>query len=170
MSTSTDKATRPRAGRVLTVSRRAVWWGLLAVVGLLGFYLAVIVAASGVAHLGAQLALDWPWIAVIVAGFGVQMALLITLRERQRARAAAAAVGTGAGASVVGMLACCAHHLADIAPLVGVNLAATFLATYRVPFMAVGIAVNAIAVTITVHKLREEAGQLARQEPPRCGT
>ena len=100
----------------------------------------------------------------------VEVALLITLRERQRARAAAAAVGTGAGASVVGMLACCAHHLADIAPLVGVNLAATFLATYRVPFMAVGIAVNAIAVTITVHKLREEAGQLARQEPPRCGT
>ena len=68
MSTSTDRATRPRAGRVLTVSRRAVWWGLLAVVGLLGFYLAVIVAASGAAHLGAQLALDWPWIAVIVAG------------------------------------------------------------------------------------------------------
>ena len=49
------------------------------------------------------------------------------------------------------------------------NLAATFLATYRVPFMAVGIAVNAIAVTITVHKLREEARQPARQEPPRCG-
>jgi hypothetical protein len=98
----------------------------------------------------------------------VEVALLVTLRERQRARAVAAA-GTGAGASVVGMLACCAHHIADIAPLVGVNLAATFLATYRVPFMAVGIAVNVVAIGITVRKLREEARLAAREEPTRCG-
>ena len=169
MSMSSGRAMRRRAGRVRTVSRRALWWGLLAAVGLLAFYLAVIVAASGAAHLRGQLALDWPWIAIIVAGFGVQVALLITLRERQRARAAAAAAGTGAGASVMGMLACCAHHLADIAPLLGVNLAATFLATYRVPFMAAGIAVNAIAIAITVRKLREEARVVARQEPSRCG-
>ena len=160
------RAARPRPGRVLAVSRRAVWWGLLAAAGLLGFYLAVIVAASGAAHLRAQLALDWPWITVIIAGFGAQVALLITLRERQRARAAAAAAGTGAGASVVGMLACCAHHVADIAPLVGVNLAATFLATYRVPFMAVGVTVNAVAIGITVRKIREEARLAARQELP----
>jgi hypothetical protein len=145
-----------------------VWWGLLAAAGLLGFYLAVIVVASGAAHLWAQLALDWPWITVIVAGFGVQTALLIALREQQRARAAAAAAGTGAGASVVGMLACCAHHVADIAPLVGVNLAATFLATYRVPFMAVGIAVNAVAIGVTVRRIREEARRAARQELPQC--
>ena len=67
---------------MLTLSGRAVRWGVLAAAGLLGFYLAVIVAASGPAHLRAQLALDWPWITVIVAGFGIQTALLITLRER----------------------------------------------------------------------------------------
>jgi hypothetical protein len=152
---------------VLTLSGRAVRWGVLAAAGLLGFYLAVIVAASGPAHLRAQLALDWPWITVIVAGFGIQTALLITLRERQRARAAAVA-GTGAGASVVGMLACCAHHLADIAPLVSVNLAATFLAAYRVPFMAVGVAINAVAIVITVRKLRAEAWNITGQEQPQC--
>jgi hypothetical protein len=166
--TGWTSAAGPNLGRVLTVSRRAVGWGLLAAVGLLGFYLAVIVAASGAAHLRAQLTLDWPWITVIIAGFGVQVALLLTLRARRRARAAAAAAGTGAGASVVGMLACCAHHVADIAPLVGVNLAATFLATYRVPFMAVGVAVNAVAIGITVRKLREEARLAARQQLPQC--
>jgi hypothetical protein len=154
---------------MLPLSRRAVGWGLLAGTGLLAVYLAVIVAASGAAHLRAQLALDWPWVAVIVTGFGIQMALLITVRERQRARAAAATAGTGAGASVVGMLACCAHHLADIAPLVGLNLAATFLATYRVPFMAVGVAVNAVAIVITACKLHEQARPAARGKPTQCG-
>ena len=70
------------------------------------------------------------------------------------------------------MLACCAHHLADIAPLVSVNLAATFLAAYRV-FMAVGVAINVVAIVITVRKLRAEAPNIqarntTRQEPPQC--
>jgi hypothetical protein len=163
-----DVATCAPSGRALGVPRRAVWWGVTSVVGLLGFYLAVISVASGVSHLRAQLALDWPWIIAIVTGFGVQIALLITLRERQRARAAAAAASTGAGASVVGMLACCAHHVAEIAPLVGVNLAATFLATYRVPFMAVGIAVNAVAIAITARKLARKPDTPRGQEQPSC--
>jgi hypothetical protein len=121
---------------------------------LLAFYAVTLLLASGLVHLGTQVGLDWPWVVAIVVGFGVQIALLVTLRERQRARAEAAAAGTGAGASVIGMVACCAHHLADIAPLIGVNLAATFLAAYRVPFMAVGIAVNAVAIAITLRRLR----------------
>lgn len=136
-----------------TPSGRGFRWGVLAAAGLLAFYGMVIAVASSIGHLRAQLALDWPWVTAIVVGFGSQVALLVTLRERQRARAAAAAAGTGAGASVVGMLACCAHHLAEIAPLVGVNLVATFLASYRVPIMAVGIAVNAVAIAVTVRKL-----------------
>jgi len=159
-----DTVVPPPAERGHARPGRAVRWGALAAVGLLGFYIAVVSAASGISHLRAQLVLDWPWITAIVAGFGVQMGLLLRLRERQRARVAAVTAGSGAGASVVGMLACCAHHVAEIAPLVGVNIAATFLATYRVPFMAVGIAVNAVAVAITIHRLRAQSRHAAHGE------
>lgn len=150
MTKGPERAGLPPVGGVST---RAVGWGLLAAATLMAFYAATLVLASGLGHLGTQLALDWPWIIAITAGFGVQVALLVILRERQRARAELAAAGTGAGASVLGMVACCAHHLADIAPLVGVNLAATFLATYRIPFMAIGITVNAIAIAVTARRL-----------------
>jgi hypothetical protein len=52
---------------MLTLSGRAVRRGVLAAAGLLGFYLAAIVAACGPAHLRAAGA-GRPWITVIVAG------------------------------------------------------------------------------------------------------
>ena len=58
-----------------------------------------------------------------------------------------AAVG-GAGATAsggVGMVACCAHHLAELVPLVGMS-GAVFLTDYRAPIMLVGVAVNLTGV------------------------
>lgn len=85
--TRLTRAARPTTGAHARRVAAGGLVGLLAAAGLLGFYLAVIVAASGAAHLRAQLALDWPWITVIIASFGAQVALLITLRERARAAA-----------------------------------------------------------------------------------
>ena len=73
----------------------------------MGFYVTVVSAASGVAHLREQLTLGGPWIATIVAGIAVQTRLLLTLREPHRARAAAVPASTGAAAAVVEMLARC---------------------------------------------------------------
>lgn len=53
------------------------------------------------------------------------------------------------------MVACCAHHAADIAPLLGASAAAVFLTTYRVPIMLIGIAVNAVGVAVAAHRLRQ---------------
>ena len=150
-------------------SRPAVLGGMLAAGGLMAFYASVVALASGPSHLAEQIGIDWPWIIAIVAGFGIQIMLLVTLRKRQRAPAAAAVAGTGTGASVVGMLACCAHHVVEIAPIVGVNIAATFLASYRVPFMAAGIAVNAVAVVVTLRRLRATLAESAdSQEHAQC--
>ncbi len=54
------------------------------------------------------------------------------LRQRRRsAHLATAATGGGAGASAVGMLACCAHHLTDLAPLAGLTGTAALLSATR---------------------------------------
>lgn len=129
--------------------------GLLAAAGLAVFYVVVVAGSSGsFDHLAQQVRQDWYFLAFIVGGFGLQVALAAELRQRHRlAHAAAVASGTGSGASVAGMIACCAHHLADLAPFIGTTGLATFLFDYRIPFMVTGIGVNAVGVAVAARRL-----------------
>jgi len=137
------------------VTGRSLRAGAAAVAGLATFYALVVGGAGGLAHLRTQAMADWPWLAAILAGFGTQVALFVELRRRQRLHAGMrATAGTGAGASAVGMVACCAHHVADLAPIIGASGAAVFLTSYRIPIMALGIAVNAVGVTVATRRLR----------------
>ena len=54
------------------------------------------------------------------------------------------------------MLACCAHHVADLLPLLGLSAAASFLAAYKIPFMLAGLAMNAIGIVIILRSIRKE--------------
>ncbi len=145
---------------------RSVRAGALASAGLALFYVIVVAAASrSWQHLTDQARQDWYYLVPIVAGFGVQVALISELRRRHRLQhAVAAAGGVGASASTVGMVACCAHHLADLAPFIGATGAAAFLTDYRIPFMVVGIGVNAVGVTIAARRLRRTPLVHARQD------
>ena len=137
------------------MSPRSVQVGALASAGLALFYVLVVAGASGSwSHLGDQASRDWYYLVPIVAGFGTQVALLSELRRRHRLDHGATAVGgAGAGASTAGMVACCAHHLADLAPFIGATGAAAFLTDYRIPFMAVGIGVNAAGIAVAARRL-----------------
>jgi hypothetical protein len=137
------------------VSQVSVVIGAAAAFALGMVYAVVVGGVGGLAHLAQQAAEDWPWLVLILTGFGAQIAAYAELRRRRRLAATVrAAAGAGGGASAVGMVACCAHHVADLAPLIGVSGAAVFLTTYRLPIMLVGIAVNAVGVTIAIRRLR----------------
>ena len=58
------------------------------------------------------------------------------------------------GLSVCSMLACCAHHAADILPLLGLTGVAVFLATYQVPFIIIGIFSNIVGITIMLETIQ----------------
>ena len=137
------------------VTARSLRTGVIAAVAMAAFYVAVVRGASGSwNHLWNQVREDWAYLAVIIAGFATQVTLVAELRHRHRLdTAATAAGGVGAGASTAGMIACCAHHLADLLPVIGATGAATFLIDYRVPFMLVGIGVNAAGVFIAARQL-----------------
>ena len=130
--------------------------GATASAAMMLFYVVVVLGASrSVDHLADQVAADWYLLLPIVAGFGVQVGLWVELRRRQRLHREVIAAGTaGAGASTVGMVACCAHHLAELLPFVGATAAATFLYGYRLPFMLAGVGLNAIAISIALRRLR----------------
>ncbi|MBI4932928.1 MAG: hypothetical protein HY828_03555 [Actinobacteria bacterium] len=134
---------------------RSVRHGVIGAASMLLFYVGVVRIASGSwTHLADQARLDWYYLVAIIAGFGTQVALVSELRLRHRlGRRSAAAGGAGAGASTVGMVACCAHHLADVLPIIGAASAAGFLTDHRIAFMLTGIAINLTAVGFAARQL-----------------
>ena len=129
--------------------------GAVAAATLLGVYLAIISLAQGVNHAFEQLAADAPFVGLIAIGFGTQIGLFVELRKvDRRHRAAAGITAAGTGTSAAAMLACCAHHLVDLLPLVGLSAAAVFLNVYKTPLFLVAIAMNVIGIVVIARQLR----------------
>lgn len=137
------------------IGPRSIAAGIVGVAVLLGLYLGIISLAQGAEHALAQLADDAPFVGVIAAGFGTQMALFFELRVVDRNhRAAAAVTAAGTGTSAAAMLACCAHHLVDLLPLVGLSAAAVFLNAYKTPLFMVGIGMNVVGIIVIARQLQ----------------
>ena len=118
---------------------------------LLGLYLGLVTWAQDWTHARDLLWGDRYFVGSIALGFAIQVGLYVHLRQvvrRRRLAASTAVTAAGTGASSVAMVACCAHHLADALPLVGLSGLAVFLADYRIPIMALGIGTNAIGVAV----------------------
>ncbi|MBM4423220.1 MAG: hypothetical protein FJ030_07485 [Chloroflexi bacterium] len=132
--------------------------GLLGMALLMGLYLGIVSVAESPAH-----ALDLFWddkvfVIPIMLGFGVQVGLYVLLKAGLYlpASAGAATTVTGGGMSTVAMVACCAHHVADVLPLVGLTAAATFLANWKIPFMVIGLLTNLIGIAVMLRVIHEE--------------
>ena len=141
-----------RAG--MPVGPRSIVAGIAGAVALLGLYLGIISLAQGIDHALEQLATDVLFVALVAVGFGIQVGMfaeLRTLDRRHRASAAVTAVGTGT--STVAMLACCAHHLVDLLPIIGLSAAAVFLEAYKVPLLVAGIGMNVIGIVVVARRL-----------------
>jgi predicted outer membrane lipoprotein len=54
------------------------------------------------------------------------------------------------------MVACCAHHVTDVLPIVGVSLAATFLTTWKTPLMGLGLAANFAGIAAMLWLIRRD--------------
>lgn len=153
MTRSDASARGDRRGRDRT--RRSIGIGFVAGLALAIFYVIVVRTASGSwTHLRDQMRADWYLLVPVMVGFVVQVALLAELRRRRRMQStAAAAGGAGVGASTAGMVACCAHHITDLVPFLGLTGAATFLYDFRVPFILVGIGINTVGVALAARRL-----------------
>jgi cation transport ATPase len=127
---------------------------LLAVAGLLAFYLGVITLAQGWEHALQQLADDRWFIGAIALGFGAQVGLFVYLRGLHT-RAATGGMVTSTDTSTTAMLACCAHHLADVLPIVGLSGAAILLNAYKLPLLWLGIVMNVGGALYLIHKIEQ---------------
>lgn len=144
-----------RLGTASPVRLRSIAWGLAAGTALLGLYLVIVTVAQGAAHALELFAADAPFVLAIAAGFGLQIALFVELRAvHAQHRGAAAVTAAGTGTSAAAMLACCAHHLVDLLPLVGLSTVAVFLGAYKTPLFVLGIGMNILGVVIVARQLR----------------
>lgn len=145
---------------IAPIRPRSVAAGIVGAAALLLVYLGIITIAQGLDHAIEQMAADAIFVGLIALGFGTQIALFVELRAVDRHhRASAAVTAAGTGTSAAAMLACCAHHLVDLLPLVGLSAAAVFLNAYKTPLFLVGIAMNVVGIVMIARRL-----EAARQE------
>jgi len=137
------------------VAPRSIAIGVIAAGALLTVYLVIISLAQGIEHAFDQLAADAIFVGPIAAGFGTQLALFAELRAVDKIHRSSAAVTTGAtGTSAAAMLACCAHHLVDLLPILGLSAAAALLNAYKTPLFLLGIGMNALGIIIIARQLQ----------------
>src|SRR3990172_2499033 len=144
--------------------RRIVWpvsVGLLAGAGLSLLYFAIVSWAESPRHALEQFWTD-RWIVLpIVVGFGVQAALYTILKKRLYLPAVSPGpsgplMGAGGTTSTAAMIACCAHHVSDVLPLLGLTAASAFLAQYRTTFMLIGLATTLTGIAVMLAILMRE--------------
>lgn len=139
----------------LPIAPRSIGAGVVGAAVLLGIYLGIIGFAQGVEHAFEQLAADALFVGLIAAGFGTQIALFVELHAvDRRHRASTAVTAAGTGTSAAAMLACCAHHLVDLLPLVGLSAAAVFLNAYKTPLVLFGIGMNVVGIVVIARQLQ----------------
>lgn len=95
----------------------------------------------------------WYLMIPLAVGFGIQVALYTKLNVaiRIKAQASMKASGVTSGAA---MLACCVHHLTDVAPFLGLAGLSILLTRYQVPILTLGIGMNIIGIVVMLKHLK----------------
>jgi P-type Cu+ transporter len=121
---------------------------------LLALYFGALTLISGWSFTLSQFAEFWYYIVPLAAGFGVQVALFLKLREVvSRAREAGAVIAASGTTSTAAMISCCAHYLANVAPVLGATGLVAFAAQFQVELFWVGLAFNAAGIGYVGTKL-----------------
>lgn len=131
-------------------NKKHVLIGAIGSGSLLGLYLVVLALAGSLNHVIEQFTSMWYWIVLLAGGFGFQLGLYSFIRTglKQKSKASTAEVAASGGLSTGAMIACCAHHLADVLPLLGLTAAALFLVRYQLPFILLGVLSNLVGISM----------------------
>lgn len=97
------------------------------------------------------------WIGALVVGFSIQMGLFVYLKKcgQQENSLTGSAAGSTTTSSLA-MIACCAHHLVDVLPLIGFSVVATILSKYQEWFLALAIVFNLVGIAWMTRYLRRK--------------
>ncbi len=139
--------------------KRHILVGVGAAVLLIIAYLGIITLAQDWTHALKQTAELWYWVLALAGGFGIQAGLFSFIRQsiRERRTATTGSVAASGGVSAGSMAACCAHHLSDVLPLLGLSGVAIFLVRYQLFFIIVGVLSNIVGITIMLETIQRHS-------------
>lgn len=138
----------------MTAMARPAGCGALAFGALLAAYFALLTLVSGGRFAVGQFAEFWYYLVPLAAGFGLQVALYLRLREVvSRATDAGTVLAASGTTSTAAMVSCCAHYLANVAPVLGATGLVAFAAQFQVELFWVGLAFNAAGIAYVGNKL-----------------
>src|SRR3989338_6904530 len=138
--------------------RKEIISGFLGSVGLIVFYFVVMGISSGSwSATVSQFKELWYWMLLLSTGFGIQIGLytklksqmskLKTTTQNSKLIKSGKTIATTSGtASSISMVACCAHHLSEVLPIIGLSGAAAFLTRYQIPLIMLEAVMNGFGI------------------------
>jgi len=154
----------------MTARQRMGWpigAGLLGAGFLTALYMGIVSIAESPQHAVELFWEDRLIVIPIIVGFGVQMALYVILKKRLFVPVAHTGpsgklAGASGTTSTLAMVACCAHHITDVLPILGLTAATAFLAEYRLAFMVIGLGMTLSGIGFMVAILVRERRKALR--------
>lgn len=147
--------------------------GLVGMAALMALYLGIVSLAESPKRAVELFWEDKAFVIPIMLGFGTQVGLYTLLKKGLYLPAhvpgGGATTATSGGISTMAMVACCAHRVADVLPLVGLTAAAAFLAAWKIPFLIVGLISNAIGIAVMLFVIRRERRRAMAHLAPKEG-
>ncbi|MBI2617767.1 hypothetical protein HYW55_06550 [Candidatus Gottesmanbacteria bacterium] len=128
--------------------------GIGAATVLFGFYLLLMRVLTGSFDASwTQFTTLWYFMIPLIVGFGIQVGLYRHLREHLRT-SNKRMMTFSSTTSTVSMVACCAHHLTDILPFLGIAIFSTLLIQFQKPILIIGIVSNVFGIFLLVRHIR----------------
>lgn len=139
------------------INQKPLIWGTIASISLLLIYFTILSLANSAEHAFQQFIDLWYWMLPLIIGFGVQVGLFVYMRTtlKERSKEGIMSVTAAGGVSTTSMIACCAHHVVDVLPILGLTAAAMFLAQFQNLFLVIGVVSNLIGINIMLKIIQE---------------
>jgi Cu+-exporting ATPase len=132
---------------------KSIGKGVAGTGGLLGLYFLIVGAVSGWAFARSQFLQNWNWIGGLAVGFGIQIFLFAYLRALHRERMSGAVVAATGMVSGLTMVACCAHYLVNILPIIGISALAAVVGQYQQELFVFGAVSNIAGIVYMARQL-----------------
>lgn len=143
----------------MSIKTRSLIAGVIGASVLLALYFTIVTLAQSFSHAFETFRQLWLWISALVVGFGAQVGIYYYIHASlmQRQAEATASVAAAGGMSTTAMIACCAHHLSDVLPLIGLSAAAVVLVKYQLLFIIMGVLSNIVGIVFMLSIVQQHS-------------
>ena len=132
-------------------------FGTIAAAALIAFYLTILTLVNSFDHALSEFARMWYFILPLSLGFGTKVGLYFYIKNFIAEKTATASVAGAGGLSGASMVACCAHHLTDFLPILGLSAFAIFLDKYQLTFILIALFSNFLGVIYMLSVMKKHS-------------